>query len=158
MVYDLLENLYWQPRTTAGVSTSQMSTWIRPEEANPNDLEEHLGRVLRSREIEITQECRCVGFNGPDGRQGCVLTRTVESNRGGRLIVMNPWRILFQVVRSALKAGPEEFSGLFFHLTSARKKPPVGKRTRYPGSPFRHSYSHQISTTLVKFNVSLPIC
>ncbi|GFW51628.1 hypothetical protein TNCV_4213041 [Trichonephila clavipes] len=36
------------------------------------------------KEIGITQECGCVGFNGPDGRQGCVLTRTVESNQGGR--------------------------------------------------------------------------
>ncbi|GFU58154.1 hypothetical protein TNCV_696671 [Trichonephila clavipes] len=36
-------------------------------------------------EIAITQECGCVGFNGPDGRQGCVLTRTVESNQGSRL-------------------------------------------------------------------------
>ncbi|GFT68412.1 transposon Ty3-I Gag-Pol polyprotein [Trichonephila clavipes] len=35
-------------------------------------------------EIGITQECGCVGFNGPDGRQGCVLPRTVESNQGGR--------------------------------------------------------------------------
>ncbi|GFX36802.1 retrovirus-related Pol polyprotein from transposon 17.6 [Trichonephila clavipes] len=35
-------------------------------------------------EIGITQECGCVEFNGPDGRQGCVLTRTVESNQGGR--------------------------------------------------------------------------
>ncbi|GFT23368.1 hypothetical protein TNCV_2016491 [Trichonephila clavipes] len=60
-------------------------------------------------EIGITQECGCAGFNGPDGRQGCVLTWTVESNQGGRLIVMNPWRILFQVVRSALKAGLQEF-------------------------------------------------
>ncbi|GFU73353.1 transposable element Tcb2 transposase [Trichonephila clavipes] len=34
--------------------------------------------------LGITQECGCVGFNGPDGRQGCVLTRTVESNQGGR--------------------------------------------------------------------------
>ncbi|GFX75154.1 hypothetical protein TNCV_3170811 [Trichonephila clavipes] len=36
-------------------------------------------------EIGITQECGCVGFNGPDGRQGFVLTRTVESNQGSRL-------------------------------------------------------------------------
>ncbi|GFX13579.1 hypothetical protein TNCV_3136521 [Trichonephila clavipes] len=33
-----------------------------------------------------------------------------------------------------------------------------GSEQRYPRSPLRHSYSHQISTTLVKFNVSLPIC
>ncbi|GFV44975.1 hypothetical protein TNCV_615651 [Trichonephila clavipes] len=25
-----------------------------------------------------------IGFNGPYGRQGCVLARTVESNQGGR--------------------------------------------------------------------------
>ncbi|GFW15899.1 hypothetical protein TNCV_4431721 [Trichonephila clavipes] len=41
-------------------------------------------RDLDPPEIRITQECGCVGFNGPDGRQGCVLTRTVESNQGGR--------------------------------------------------------------------------
>ncbi|GFW13542.1 hypothetical protein TNCV_1210081 [Trichonephila clavipes] len=44
--------------------------------------------------------------------------------------------------------------GAFLPSYDCQKKPAVGKRTRYPGSPLRHSYSHQISTTLVKFNVS----
>ncbi|GFX88763.1 hypothetical protein TNCV_1558081 [Trichonephila clavipes] len=47
--------------------------------------QELLDNVVQSMEIEITQEC--VGasrFNGPYGRQGCVLARTFESNQGGR--------------------------------------------------------------------------
>ncbi|GFS52611.1 transposable element Tcb2 transposase [Trichonephila clavipes] len=96
----------------------------------------------------ITQECGCVGFNGPDGRQGCVLTRTVESNQGGRLIVMNPWRILFQVVRSALKAGPQEFSGLF-SLLRLPKKPSSQEANSLPEVTPQSLLSSQISTTLL---------
>ncbi|GFV16547.1 hypothetical protein TNCV_4417361 [Trichonephila clavipes] len=66
------------------------------EENNPSHASRcpfHSGELLSenfrrhfhpSWEIGITQECGCVGFNGPDGRQGCVLMRTVESNQGLR--------------------------------------------------------------------------
>ncbi|GFT10521.1 hypothetical protein TNCV_1942851 [Trichonephila clavipes] len=50
------------------------------------------------------------------------------------LIVMNPQRILFQVVRSALKARARQFSGLF-PLTSARKNLQSGSELAARGHP-----------------------
>ncbi|GFV26366.1 hypothetical protein TNCV_5086791 [Trichonephila clavipes] len=55
------------------------------------------------------------------------------------LTVMNPLRILFEVVRSALKARTCHFSRLFPSYV-CQKKLPVWKRTRCPGPPFVHSF------------------
>ncbi|GFX34842.1 hypothetical protein TNCV_2327821 [Trichonephila clavipes] len=56
------------------------------------------------------------------------------------LTVMNPLRILFEVVRSALKARTCHFLEAFFPLTSARKNLPSGSELAARGHPFVHSF------------------
>ncbi|GFV04173.1 hypothetical protein TNCV_917941 [Trichonephila clavipes] len=73
------------------------------------------------KEIGITQECGCVGFNGPDGRQGCVLTRTVESNQGSRLDGNESVADSFRSDLVGFKSWSARILGAFFLLTSARK-------------------------------------
>ncbi|GFT11568.1 hypothetical protein TNCV_2523801 [Trichonephila clavipes] len=82
-------------------------------------------------EIGITQECGCVGFNGPDGQQGCVLTQTVESNQGGRFNSNESAADSFPSGAVGFKSWSARILEAFLPLTSARKSP-VGKRTRYP--------------------------
>ncbi|GFX99327.1 hypothetical protein TNCV_1614531 [Trichonephila clavipes] len=55
------------------------------------------------------------------------------------LTVMNPWRILFEVVRSALKRTFTPFSDGFF-LLRLPENLPSGKRTRCTGHPFVHFF------------------
>ncbi|GFY06077.1 hypothetical protein TNCV_3107561 [Trichonephila clavipes] len=85
-------------------------------------------------EIEITQECGCVGFNGPDGRQGCVLTRTVESNQGSRLDGNESVADSFRSDLVGFKSCSARILGAFLPSYVCQKKPPVEKRTRYPPS------------------------
>ncbi|GFW36834.1 hypothetical protein TNCV_4348751 [Trichonephila clavipes] len=72
-------------------------------------------------EIGITQECGCVGFNRPDGRQGCVLTRTVESNQGGRFDSNESVADSFPSGAVGFKSWSATILEAFFPLTSARK-------------------------------------
>ncbi|GFV27583.1 hypothetical protein TNCV_2294981 [Trichonephila clavipes] len=56
------------------------------------------------------------------------------------LTVMNPLRILFEVVRSALKSTYMPFLAAFFPLTSARKNLPSGSKLAARGHPSVHSF------------------
>ncbi|GFV25315.1 integrase catalytic domain-containing protein [Trichonephila clavipes] len=67
------------------------------------------------------------------------LRGLLSPNRVVDLTVMNPLRILFEVVRSALKARTCHYSRHFPSYV-CQKKPPVWKRTRCPGHPFVHSF------------------
>ncbi|GFX24786.1 hypothetical protein TNCV_4488771 [Trichonephila clavipes] len=68
-------------------------------------------------------------FNEPDGRQGCVLARIVESNQGGRFDSN-------EYVADSFPSGAVGFKSLCttileaFSLLRLPEKPPVGKRTR----------------------------
>ncbi|GFX70738.1 hypothetical protein TNCV_1032661 [Trichonephila clavipes] len=56
------------------------------------------------------------------------------------LTVMNPWRILFEVVRLALKSTYTPFSGGIFPLTSARKTSRLESELPTRGQPLVHSF------------------
>ncbi|GFU85000.1 hypothetical protein TNCV_1552641 [Trichonephila clavipes] len=56
------------------------------------------------------------------------------------LTVMNPLRILFEVVRSALKSTYMPFLQAFFPLTSARKTSRQESELAARGHPFVHSF------------------
>ncbi|GFT11566.1 hypothetical protein TNCV_2523791 [Trichonephila clavipes] len=79
------------------------------------------GSPMRVFEIGITQECGCVGFNGPDGRQGCALTQTVESKQGGRFDSNESASDSFPSGAVGFKSWSARILEAFFPLTSARK-------------------------------------
>ncbi|GFT69465.1 hypothetical protein TNCV_1297581 [Trichonephila clavipes] len=56
------------------------------------------------------------------------------------LTVMNPLRILFEVVRSALKSTYMPFLESFFPLTSSRKNLASGSELAARSHPFVHSF------------------
>ncbi|GFW59223.1 hypothetical protein TNCV_2781541 [Trichonephila clavipes] len=91
--------------------------------------------VPTSQEIGITQECGCVGLNGPDGRQGCVLTRTVESNQGGRLDSNESVADSFRSDLVNFKSWSARILGAFPPLTSARKNLQSGSELATRGHP-----------------------
>ncbi|GFW63282.1 hypothetical protein TNCV_3476981 [Trichonephila clavipes] len=90
-------------------------------------------------EIGIIQECGCVGFNGPDGRQGGVLTRTVESNQGGRFDSNESVADSFPSGAVGFKSWSARILGTFFPLTSARTNLQSGSELAPRGHP-RCSY------------------
>ncbi|GFX44536.1 hypothetical protein TNCV_4713621 [Trichonephila clavipes] len=90
---------------------------------------------LTKQEIGITQECGCVGFNGPDGRQGCVLTQTVESNQGGRFDSNQSVADSFPSVAVGFKSWSARILGAFSPLTSARKNLQSGSELATRGHP-----------------------
>ncbi|GFW68465.1 hypothetical protein TNCV_3300071 [Trichonephila clavipes] len=65
----------------------------------------------------------------------------LRSNQGSRLDGNESVADSFRSDLVGFKSWSARILGAFFPLTSARKKPPVGKRTRYPRSPLSHSYS-----------------
>ncbi|GFV84697.1 uncharacterized protein TNCV_4296791 [Trichonephila clavipes] len=77
-------------------------------------------------------------FNEPDGRQGCVLARTVESNQGGRFDSNESVADSFPSGAVGFKSSCMTILGAFSSYV-CQKKPPVGKRTRCPRSPLRRS-------------------
>ncbi|GFV72240.1 hypothetical protein TNCV_637021 [Trichonephila clavipes] len=78
----------------------------------------------------------------------------LRSNQGDRLDGNESVADSFRSDLVGFKSWSGRIIGAFLPSYVCQKKPPVRNRTRYPGSPLRHSCSHQISTTLVKFNVS----
>ncbi|GFS98389.1 hypothetical protein TNCV_1096951 [Trichonephila clavipes] len=77
-------------------------------------------------------------FNEPDGRQGCVLARTVESNQGGRFDSNESVADSFPSGAVGFKSWSATILGAF-SLLRLPEKPPVGKPTRCPRSPLRRS-------------------
>ncbi|GFV37425.1 hypothetical protein TNCV_4347791 [Trichonephila clavipes] len=90
-------------------------------------------------------------FNGPYGRQGCVLARNVESNQGGRFDGNESVADYFRSGAVSFKKHVHAISRGFFPSYICQKNLPSGKRTPCPGSTPRPLLSSQISTTLCKF-------
>ncbi|GFS48839.1 hypothetical protein TNCV_3025561 [Trichonephila clavipes] len=66
-------------------------------------------------------------FNGPYGRQGCVLARTVESNQGGRFDGNESVADSFRSGAVNFKTHVHATSRGFFPLLRLPEKPPVWK-------------------------------
>ncbi|GFX03720.1 hypothetical protein TNCV_2112921 [Trichonephila clavipes] len=71
-------------------------------------------------------------FNGPYGRQGCVLARTVESNQGGRFDGNESVADSFRSGAVNFKTHVHAISRVFF-LLRLPEKPPVWKAKSLPG-------------------------
>ncbi|GFW11825.1 tigger transposable element-derived protein 4 [Trichonephila clavipes] len=74
-------------------------------------------------------------FNEPDGRQGCVLTRTVESNQGGRFDSNESVVDSFLSGEVGFKSWSATILGAFFPLTSVRKNLQSGSELAARGHP-----------------------
>ncbi|GFW41051.1 hypothetical protein TNCV_414601 [Trichonephila clavipes] len=74
-------------------------------------------------------------FNEPDGRKGCVLTRTVESNQGGRFDSNESVADSFPSGAVGFKSWSATILGGFFPLTSARKNLQSGSELAARGHP-----------------------
>ncbi|GFV61924.1 hypothetical protein TNCV_4107281 [Trichonephila clavipes] len=83
---------------------------------------DHGRHVMSSSPVPL-KTCRVgeVMFNGPYGRQGCVLARTVESNQGGRFDGNESVADSFRSGVVSFKKHVHAISRGFFPLTSARK-------------------------------------
>ncbi|GFT40625.1 uncharacterized protein TNCV_3007991 [Trichonephila clavipes] len=79
-------------------------------------------------------------FNGPYGRQGCVLVRTVESNQGGRFDGNESVADSFRSGAVSFKTHVHAISRRFFPLTSARKTSRLESELPARGQPLVHSF------------------
>ncbi|GFS70789.1 uncharacterized protein TNCV_1231941 [Trichonephila clavipes] len=90
------------------------------------------GQPFVNQESGLKRNVGASKFNEPDGRQGCVPARAVVSNQGGRFDSNESVADSFPCGAVSFKSSYTTILGASFPLTSARKKPPVGKRTRCP--------------------------
>ncbi|GFU82560.1 hypothetical protein TNCV_4154301 [Trichonephila clavipes] len=72
-------------------------------------------------------------FNGPYGRQDCVLARTVESNQGGRFDGNDSVVDSFRSGAVSFKTHVQAISRGFFPFLRLPEKPPVRKASSLPG-------------------------
>ncbi|GFX44239.1 hypothetical protein TNCV_4120351 [Trichonephila clavipes] len=110
-----------------------------------NSASHYLIRVLvSSPDVTEDQECRMADswFNGPYGRQGCVLAWTVESNQGGRFDGNESVADSFRsgALKRTLKRTYTPFLGAFFPLSSARKTSRLESELAARGHPCVHSF------------------
>ncbi|GFX16577.1 hypothetical protein TNCV_23481 [Trichonephila clavipes] len=94
-----------------------------------------------------------IEFNALYGRQGCIPTRTVESNQGGRIDGNEFVADFFLSGASALKALAHHFSRLFPHYKLDSTNPP---QKLMPGAPPSNSPFTQISIVLFNIVFSMP--
>ncbi|GFS82406.1 uncharacterized protein TNCV_1212901 [Trichonephila clavipes] len=79
-------------------------------------------------------------FNGPYGRQGCVLARTVESNQGGRFDGNESVVDSFRSGAVSFITHVHAISRALFPLTSARKTSRLERELPARGQPLVHSF------------------
>ncbi|GFV89204.1 hypothetical protein TNCV_4914031 [Trichonephila clavipes] len=79
-------------------------------------------------------------FNGPYGRQGCVLAWTVESNQGGRFDGNESVADSFRSGAVSYKKHVHTISRGLFPLTTARKTSRLKRELLARGQPLVHSF------------------
>ncbi|GFT48900.1 hypothetical protein TNCV_2771151 [Trichonephila clavipes] len=79
------------------------------------------------------RELRLALFNGPHGRQGCVLARTVEFNQVGRFDGNESVADSFRSGAVSFKTHVQAISRGFFPSYVCQKNPPVWKAKSLPG-------------------------
>ncbi|GFV84587.1 hypothetical protein TNCV_2482011 [Trichonephila clavipes] len=95
----------------------------------------HMPEIIFKMKQGLHRNVGASRFNEPDGRQGCVLTRTVESNQGGRFDSNESVADSFPSGAVGFKSWSAKILGAFFPLTSARKNLQSGSELAARGHP-----------------------
>ncbi|GFV07442.1 hypothetical protein TNCV_1737971 [Trichonephila clavipes] len=107
-----------------------MTTLFQPTQEVKREGKKQIRKLKKEKFRGLHRNVGASRFNGPYGRQGYVLVR---SNQGDRLDGNESVADSFRNDLVGFKSWSGRILGAFLPFYVCQKKPPVGKRTRYPG-------------------------